>query len=147
MQKNRVVLAGYLGAKPNIRYLPSGTPVANASLAESYWYEDGNKGTVKHTNWHPLVFYGPLALIAQTYEKGDNIYIEGSYQTRLISEASPRRKVYEVVVRSAHLIAKPRTDGPEPEDDNELLQSDETPDQLHQQEEVSSANSFWQGTA
>lgn len=40
MQKNRIELAGYLGAKPSVRYLPSGTPVANVRMAEGYRYTD-----------------------------------------------------------------------------------------------------------
>ena len=42
MQKNRIELAGYLGGKPSVRYLPSGTPVANVRIAEGYRYTDRN---------------------------------------------------------------------------------------------------------
>ncbi len=42
MQKNRIELAGFLAAKPEVRHLPSGTPVANARLAEGYRYTDRN---------------------------------------------------------------------------------------------------------
>ena len=38
MQKNRIELAGYLGGKVTVRYLPSGTPVANVRMAEGYRY-------------------------------------------------------------------------------------------------------------
>src|SRR5215468_9163104 len=82
MQKNRIELAGYLGAKPTVRYLPSGTPVANVRMAEGYRYTDRNNQTQEHTNWHSLVFYGELADIASAYEKGDNLYVEGTLQTR-----------------------------------------------------------------
>src|SRR6478609_6969734 len=49
MQKNRIELAGYLAAKPEVRYLPSGTPVANARLAEGYRYKDRNEQVQEHT--------------------------------------------------------------------------------------------------
>ena len=42
MQKNRIEIAGYLAAKPEARYLPSGTQVANARVAEGYRYTDRN---------------------------------------------------------------------------------------------------------
>jgi single-stranded DNA-binding protein len=44
MQKNRIELAGYLATKPEARFLPSGTKVANARLKESYRFtgSDGN---------------------------------------------------------------------------------------------------------
>jgi single-strand DNA-binding protein len=69
MQKNRIELAGYLGAKPAVRYLPSGTPVANVRMAEGYRYTDRNNQIQEHTNWHSLVFYGDLADIAALFEK------------------------------------------------------------------------------
>src|ERR1041384_7194913 len=62
MQKNRIELAGHLAAKPSVRYLPSGTPVANVRMAEGYRYTDRNKQSQEHTNWHSLVFYGELAI-------------------------------------------------------------------------------------
>src|SRR5215475_9209290 len=76
MQKNRIELAGHLAAKPSVRYLPSGTPVANVRMAEGYRYTDRNNQAQEHTNWHSLVFYGELADIATTFDKGDNIFVE-----------------------------------------------------------------------
>jgi primosomal replication protein N len=40
MQRNRLEVFGYISAKPALRYLPSGTPVANVRLGESYLYQD-----------------------------------------------------------------------------------------------------------
>src|SRR5436190_244378 len=78
MQKNRIELGGYLADRPQVRYMPSGTPVANVRMAEGYRYTDRNNQAQEHTNWHSLVFYGDLADIAVTYEKGENIFIEGT---------------------------------------------------------------------
>ena len=82
MQKNRIELAGYLGAKPTVRYLPSGTPVANVRMAEGYRYTDRNNQTQEHTNWHNLSFYGELSTVAGSFDKGDNLFIEGSVEQR-----------------------------------------------------------------
>jgi single-strand DNA-binding protein len=111
MQKNQMELAGYLAAKPALRVLPSGTKVANARLAEGYRYTDRQTKTHReHTNWHNLVFYGILADIAATYEKGENICVEGSLQTRQFTpKDGSQRTVYEVIVKSSHLIEAPRT--------------------------------------
>jgi single-strand DNA-binding protein len=123
MQKNRIELAGYLGAKPSVRYLPSGTPVANARMAEGYRYTDRNNQAQEHTNWHSLVFYGDLADIAAGFEKGDNIFVEGTLQTR---QFTPRdgstRTVYEVVARTVHQIAKPKTAKEAPADNDPQVQ-------------------------
>jgi single-strand DNA-binding protein len=57
-----------------------------------------------------LAFYGVLAEIAATYDKGDNVFVEGSLQTRQFTpkDGSPRT-VYEVIVKSCHLVEASRT--------------------------------------
>jgi single-strand DNA-binding protein len=110
MQKNRIELAGFLAARPELRYLPSGTPVANARLAEGYRYTDRSGQAQEHTNWHSLVFYGDLAEVAVGYDKGDNIFVEGTLQTRKFTprDGSPRT-VHEVIARTVYQIMKPRS--------------------------------------
>ena len=105
MQKNRIELAGYLAAKPEARFLPSGTKVANARLKESYRFTGSDDKQQTHANWHSLVFYGEVADIALSYEKDDNIYVEGSLQQRKFTPADGvARTVYEIHVRSCHQI-------------------------------------------
>lgn len=110
MQKNRIEVAGYLAAKPEVRYLPSGTPVANARLGESYSFKDGSGQQQKHTNWHSLSFYGDLSTVAASFDKGDNLFIEGSVEQRQFAPKGDgvKRTVHEIIVRSCHLIAAPR---------------------------------------
>ena len=110
MQRNRLEVFGYISAKPALRYLPSGTPVANVRLGESYRYQDADGKPQQHTNWHNLSFYGDLSRVATTFEKGDNIFIEGTIEQRQFTPKADgvQRIVHEVVVRSCHLIAAPR---------------------------------------
>ncbi len=106
MQRNRIELAGYLSAKPEVRYLPSGTPVANARLGQTYEYIR-SKEPVKHTNWFGLAFYGELASVSQSYEKGDNLDVVGTVQQRTFTpKDGSQRTIYEVVVQHAHIVAK-----------------------------------------
>lgn len=109
MQMNRVEVAGYLSKKPEIRYLPSGTPVANARLGQSYCYQDSKQQWQEHTNWHNLSFYGDLSNIALGFEKGENIYVEGTIEQR---EFTPKdgslRTINEIVVKHCHAIAPSR---------------------------------------
>jgi single-strand DNA-binding protein len=107
MQRNRLEVVGYLAAKPALRYLPSGTPVANVRLGESYRYQDGDGKPQQHTNWHNLSFYGDLSRVATTLEKGDNIFVEGTIEQRQFTPKGDgvQRIVHEVVVRNCHLIA------------------------------------------
>ena len=119
MQKSRIELAGFLAAKPELRMLPSGTAVANARLAESYRYTDKDNKPQEHTNWHSIVFYGDLADIAASFEKGDNLHVEGTLQTRKFTPADgSQRTVHEVIARTVFQIAKPRI-GQEPPADNQ----------------------------
>lgn len=110
MQRNRFEVVGYLATKPVLRYLPSGTPVANVRLGESYRYQDGDGKPQQHTNWHNLSFYGDLSRVATTFEKGDNLFVEGTIEQRQFTPKGDgvQRLVHEVVVRNCHLIAAPR---------------------------------------
>lgn len=109
MQKNRIELAGYLAAKPEMRYLPSGTKVSNARLGETYRYRDHEGQSQSHTNWHSLTFYDDLAELAVTYEQGENLYLEGTLQQRKFTpKDGVTRTVHEVVVKVCHVVAPSR---------------------------------------
>jgi single-stranded DNA-binding protein len=70
---------------------------------------DGKQQT--HANWHSLVFYGEVADIAMSFEKDDNIYVEGSLQQRKFTPADGvTRSIYEVHARSCHKIADSRVE-------------------------------------
>ena len=110
MQKNRIEIAGMLAAKPETRFLPSGTRVANVRMAENYGYRDRDGKQISSTNWYNLAFYDELATVAATYDKGDNLFVEGMIQQRKFTpKDGSERTVHEVIVRSCHLIAAPRT--------------------------------------
>ena len=110
MQRNRLEVIGYLAVKPALRRLPSGTAVANVRLGESYRYQDPDGKSQQQTNWHNLSFYGDLSRVAMTFEKGDNIFVEGTIEQRQFTPKGDgaQRTVHEVVVRNCHLIAAPR---------------------------------------
>ena len=131
MLRTPIELTGYLAAKPTLRGLPSGTKVANARMAEGYRYTDRQAKTQReHTNWHNLVFYGVLAEIAATYDKGDNVCVEGSLQTRQFTpKDGSQRTVYEVIVKSCHLVEAPRTKQEPPADNQPGADHELTADQ------------------
>jgi single-strand DNA-binding protein len=109
MQMNRIQLAGYLAARPELRFLPSGTKVVNVRLGETYQFADRNGKPQFHTNWHSLVFYNQVAAVAMTYEQGENIYVEGSLQQRKFVPADGvTRTVHEIHVKVCHVIAAVR---------------------------------------
>ncbi|CAL4325512.1 Single-stranded DNA-binding protein [Buchnera aphidicola (Eriosoma lanigerum)] len=81
---NKVILIGYLGQDPELRYMPNGNAVANITVATSDTWKDKNTGDLKEkTEWHRIVLFGKPAEITGEYlRKGSQVYIEGSLQTR-----------------------------------------------------------------
>ena len=81
---NKVILIGNLGKDPEVKYMPSGDPVTNITVATSESWKDKSTGeNVEKTEWHRVVFFKRLAEIAGEYlKKGSKVYIEGRLQTR-----------------------------------------------------------------
>ncbi len=81
---NKVILIGYLGQDPEMRYMPNGGTVANITLATSENWRDKTTNEQKEkTEWHRVVLFGKVAEVAGEYlRKGSQVYIEGSLQTR-----------------------------------------------------------------
>jgi len=81
---NKVILIGNLGVDPEVRYLPSGSAVANLRIATSESWRDKTTGEPQErTEWHRVSLFGKLAEIAGQYlHKGSKVYIEGKLRTR-----------------------------------------------------------------
>lgn len=81
---NKVILIGNLGQGPEVKHMPSGGAVTNASIATSETWKDKNTGQPQErTEWHRVVFFNRLAEIAGEYlRKGSKVYIEGALRTR-----------------------------------------------------------------
>lgn len=80
---NKVIIIGNLGADPEVRYMPSGSAVANISVATSEGWKDKQTGEMQErTEWHKVVLFNRLGEIAGQYlKKGSKVYIEGSLRT------------------------------------------------------------------
>ena len=81
---NKVILIGNLGQDPEVRFMPSGSPVANLRVATTDTWTDRQSGQrQERTEWHTVVMFNRLAEIAQQYlKKGSRVYLEGRLQTR-----------------------------------------------------------------
>jgi single-strand DNA-binding protein len=80
---NKAIIIGRLGNDPEVSYMPSGTAVANISVATSEKWKDKNSGeTQERTEWHRCTFFGRLAEVVGEYlRKGSQVYIEGRLRT------------------------------------------------------------------
>ena len=80
---NKVILVGRLGQNPEVRYTPSGSAVANFSVATNEAWQDKSGQKQERTEWHRIVVWGKLAELCSKYlEKGRQCYVEGRLQTR-----------------------------------------------------------------
>ncbi len=80
---NKVILIGNLGADPELRYTPSGQPVANFRIATSESWVDKQGQKQERTEWHRIVAWGKLAELCGEYlAKGRQVFVEGKLQTR-----------------------------------------------------------------
>lgn len=97
---NKVILIGNLGADPEVRYMPSGTAVANVSIATSESWKDKDSGQQQErTEWHRVVLFARVAEVAGQYlRKGSKVYIEGKLQTREWEKDGIKRYSTEIVV-------------------------------------------------
>jgi single-strand DNA-binding protein len=80
---NKAIIVGNVGQDPEVRYMPSGSAVAEVSVATSEQWKDKQSGEKQErTEWHRVTFFGRLAEIVGEYvRKGSQIYVEGSIRT------------------------------------------------------------------
>lgn len=104
---NRVILIGRLGKDPELKYTPSGAPVAKFSLATDESFKDKSTGeNQQRTEWHNIVAWNKLAEICGEYlTKGKLVFIEGSIRSRQWQDqAGNKRTSYEIVARNMQML-------------------------------------------
>jgi single-strand DNA-binding protein len=104
---NKVILIGNLGNDPEIRYTPSGSAVANLSLATSETWRDKQSGEIQdRTEWHRVVFFNRLAEIVGEYlHKGSKVYVEGTLRTRKWQDKTGMdRYTTEIIASEMHML-------------------------------------------
>ncbi|MFH0919145.1 MAG: single-stranded DNA-binding protein [Fibrobacterota bacterium] len=130
---NKAILIGNLGRDPEVRYVSSGNPVANFTLATSESFKDKSGTKQTRTVWHNIVVWGKLAEICKQYlKKGSQIYVEGRIDNRSYDDKDGnKRYVSEVVLdfNGKMLMLGSRNSGsgagddfaqPEPGDDSQV---------------------------
>jgi single-strand DNA-binding protein len=96
---NKVILIGNLGAKPELKYLPSGQAVCELRLATNEVFNDKNNQKQERTEWHSVVVWGKTGEnCAQYLDKGRSVYIEGRLQTRSWDDKNTGEKRYKTEI-------------------------------------------------
>jgi len=80
---NKIIIVGYLGRDPELRYTPQGTPVCDLSVATTERRKDKSGEFQDVTTWFRINFFGRQAEVASQYlAKGRQVYVEGQLSTR-----------------------------------------------------------------
>lgn len=116
---NKVILLGNLGQDPEVRFLPSGTKVANISIATSESYTNKEGQRVDQTEWHRVELWDGLASIAEQYlKKGNQVYIEGKIRSEEYQDKSGNTaRSYKIRATALNLIgSRDGNSSPEPKE-------------------------------
>lgn len=83
MNLNKVFIIGNLTRDPELRTLPSGTPVASFGVATNRVWKNPQGGRQEEVQFHNIVVFGRQAETTSQYlTKGSLAVIEGRIQTR-----------------------------------------------------------------
>jgi single-strand DNA-binding protein len=106
---NRIILIGRLTRDPELRYVPSGAPVASFTLAVDRPFRDqqGNR----ETDFIDIVAWRKLAeQVSQYMSKGRMVAVEGRLQIRSYeTQDGQKRKVSEVVADGIRFLDRGKT--------------------------------------
>ena len=103
---NKVILVGNVGKDPEVKYTPSGTPVAKFSLATNEKYKDRSDEWQERTEWHNIVAWQRLAEIVGEYvKKGAKLYIEGKLQTSNWEDKHSGDRKYRTEIVARDLVS------------------------------------------
>lgn len=110
---NKVMLIGYVGKEPDVRYYDADQAVAQVTFAtteKGYTLPNGTQ-VPDHTDWHSLVFYRGLAKIVEKYvHKGDRLYVEGKIRYRTYDDKlGKRHNITEVYVDNMEMLSPKST--------------------------------------
>jgi single-strand DNA-binding protein len=104
---NKVILIGNLTKDPEIRYTPSGTPVANFRLAVNHKYKQG-EDLKEEVCYIDIVVFGKQAEnCGQFLNKGQSVIVDGRLQERRWeTEDGQKRSKHEVVAQTVRFMPK-----------------------------------------
>ncbi|CAG9229898.1 Single-stranded DNA-binding protein [Paraburkholderia tropica] len=102
---NRVILKGRVGAKPTLRYMPSGDAVCTFNLVTRHG---------SHDEWHKLVgYYENAEQASREFDPGDTVWFEGYIRTRYFltdedkkANRTNKRSVLELVAETWCVVKK-----------------------------------------
>ncbi len=107
---NKVILIGFLGEAPELKFSSQGKPVGTFSLAVNERWKDPEGVRRERVEWFQIVCFGRLAEVCGQYlDKGRHVYIEGRLQTRKwAGREGEKRTTIEVVANQMQILDRPK---------------------------------------
>jgi single-strand DNA-binding protein len=97
MQK--VMLIGYLGRDPEVKYSQQGTAIAQFSVATSERWKDKDGELQEQTEWFAVKTFGRRAeIVGEHLHKGSRVYLEGRKRTESWDDKQTGAKHYRDLV-------------------------------------------------
>lgn len=112
MNINQVTIVGRLTRDPEMKALPNGTNVVNASIATSRTWKDQAGAKQESVEYHNIVAFGKTAEIMHQYlKKGQLVGIMGRLQTRAWDDKDSGKKMYRTEIMVENMQMGPRPQG------------------------------------
>lgn len=115
---NKVMVIGYLGRDPEMRFTPSGKSVTNFSVACNRSWKNAEGEKITETEWFNVLAWGSLAETSKQFlKKGSLVYVEGRLQSRSWQDKEGRpHKSVEIVAQDIIALSSPSNDKDSVED-------------------------------
>ena len=102
---NKIMIIGNLGRDPEMRYLPSGSPVTNFSVAVSRRWKSRDGEDREETEWFNVSCFDRLAEVANQYlSKGKQVFVEGRLSSRSWDDQNTGEKRFSLDVRALDMV-------------------------------------------
>ena len=129
---NQITVIGNVGADPEMRYTPNGTPVCNFSVATNHRYyvttEDGGRELREETDWFRVQAFNRLAEICNEYLfRGKQTLVVGRIHLNEYTDSEGNaRSALNLMARDVKLLNNPQA-----QDDAGGEYNGETPNAPH----------------
>lgn len=112
---NKIILVGYLGREPELRYTPQGEAVCNFSVATTEKRKNPAGDLEDQTTWFRVTVWRRQAEIANQYlSKGKQVYVEGRLrQVEYTDKDGNRRTTLEVTASDIQFLGDKSANGVE----------------------------------
>jgi single-strand DNA-binding protein len=110
---NKVILIGFLGEAPELKFSSQGKPIGTFSLAVNERWKDAEGSRRERVEWFQIVCFGRLAEVYGQYlVKGRHVYIEGRLQTRKWQDREgEKHTTIEVVANQMQILDRAPKNG------------------------------------